>query len=114
MTAPAVAARADRSRALRVPAAVTLPLFASTLFLSAFLMFLVEPMVAKILLPVLGGAPMVWNTCVVFFQMMLLGGYGYAYATSRCADVFRYRVFHILLVAAPLMMLPFATRGEWT
>ena len=55
------------TRALRVPAAVVLPLFGATLFLSAFLMFLVEPMVAKMLLPVLGGSPMVWNTCVEFF-----------------------------------------------
>jgi len=101
-------------RVLRVPAAATLPLFGSTLFLSAFLMFLVEPMVAKMLLPVLGGTPMVWNTCVVFFQMMLLGGYGYAYATSRWVGVFRHRAFHVLLAAAPLTILPFATRGDWT
>jgi hypothetical protein len=101
------------TRALRVSAAIVLPLFGATLFLSAFLMFLVEPMVAKMLLPVLGGTPMVWNTCVVFFQMMLLAGYGYAFATSRWIDVLRHRVFHVLLVVAPLTMLPFATRGDW-
>ena len=96
------------------PAAVILPLFGATLFLSAFLMFLVEPMVAKMLLPVLGGTPMVWNTCVVFFQMMLLAGYGYAYALSRWLDAVHHRPLHVVVVAIPLTMLPFATRAAWT
>jgi hypothetical protein len=102
------------TRALRVSAAVILPLFGGTLFLSAFLMFLVEPMVAKMLLPVLGGAPMVWNTCVVFFQMMLLVGYGYAYASSRWLDAIHHRPLHVLVVAVPLTLLPFATRAAST
>ena len=59
------------------------PLFATTLFLSSFLMFAVEPMVARQMLPVLGGVPMVWNGCVVFFQAMLLAGYGGAHLISR-------------------------------
>jgi hypothetical protein len=102
------------ARAVRVSAAVTLPLFGATLFLSAFLMFLVEPMVGKMLLPVLGGTPMVWNTCVVFFQTMLLAGYGYAYGASRWLDAIRHRPIHVLVVALPLTMLPFATRAAWT
>ena len=44
------------------------------MFLSGFLLFLVEPMVAKMVLPILGGVPMVWNGCVVFFQIVMLGG----------------------------------------
>jgi hypothetical protein len=75
-------------------------------------MFLVEPMVAKMLLPLLGGSPMVWNTCVVFFQMMLLAGYGYAYGVSRWLDVTHHRPLHLVLVAAPLAMIPFAARAE--
>jgi hypothetical protein len=59
------------------------PLFAVTLFLSSFLMFTVEPMVARQMLPVLGGVPMVWNGCVVFFQAMLLAGYGGAHVLSH-------------------------------
>jgi hypothetical protein len=47
-------------------------LFPVALFLSAFLMFTAEPMIAKMVLPILGGAPMVWNTCLIFFQMALL------------------------------------------
>ena len=50
-------------------------LFATALFMSAFLLFALEPMVAKTVLPKLGGTPMVWNTCIVFFQGTLLVGY---------------------------------------
>jgi hypothetical protein len=58
-------------------------LFAATLFTSATLLFWVEPMVAKMLLPLLGGTPAVWNTCLLFFQTMLLAGYAYALFASR-------------------------------
>ena len=56
--------------------------FGATLCLSAFLMFLIEPMVAKMVLPIFGGSPMVWNTCVAFFQITLLAGYAYAHTIS--------------------------------
>src|SRR5580704_1238782 len=62
-----------------------LPLFAATLFISAGLMFLLEPMVAKMVLPQLGGSPAVWITCLVFFQATLLLGYAYAHALTRVA-----------------------------
>ena len=57
--------------------------FAVTLFVSAFLLFLVQPMVGKMVLPLLGGAPAVWATCMVFFQALLLAGYAYAHAATR-------------------------------
>ena len=62
-------------------------LFAVTLLSSAALMFLVEPMVAKMILPLLGGSPNVWNTCVVFFQAALLAGYLYAHLLPRWLGV---------------------------
>jgi hypothetical protein len=65
------------------PSAIVLPAFATTLFLSAGLMFLVEPMIAKMVLPRLGGSPAVWSTCLVFFQAVLLLGYAYAHALTR-------------------------------
>jgi hypothetical protein len=77
------------------------------MFLSAFLLFLVEPMVAKMVLPILGGAPMVWNACVVFFQIMLLAGYGYAFAASKWLRVRQHVVLHAALLAAPALVLPF-------
>ena len=57
-------------------------LFTLTLFLSAFLLFCVQPMIAKMILPLLGGSPAVWSTCMVFFQAMLLAGY----AVRPCDD----------------------------
>ena len=56
-------------------------IFTISMFLSAALLFVVEPMLANMMLPLLGGTPAVWNTCLVFFQGMLLAGYLYAYAS---------------------------------
>ena len=95
------------SRRERVTATATLPLFATALFVGSFLLFLVEPMVAKAVLPVLGGAPMVWNTCVVFFQSALLFGYGYSYAAARTIDVRKHAIAHVVVLAVPLASLPF-------
>ena len=53
--------------------------FSATIFVSAMLLFMVQPLVCKILLPYLGGTPAVWNTCMVFFYSLLLGGYYYAH-----------------------------------
>jgi hypothetical protein len=58
-------------------------LYTLTLFLSASLLFSVQPMIGKMILPLLGGTPAVWNTCLVFFQASLLLGYLYAHAGSR-------------------------------
>jgi spermidine synthase len=93
----------DRSSAL-------VRLFAATLFVSAFLMFLVEPMIARILLPSLGGAPAVWNTCLVFFQAMLLVGYAYAHGATQYLGIRRHIVVHSILVLLPLIVLPIAVR----
>lgn len=60
-----------------------IPLYALTLLLSAFLLFSVQPMVGKYLLPLLGGGPSVWNTAMLFFQLLLLGGYAYAHAMAH-------------------------------
>ena len=80
-------------------------LFAATLFLSATLLFLVQPMIAKMLLPKLGGTPQVWNTCMLFFQAALLAGYGYAHVTTgRLGDRKQSR-WHILLLLLPFALL---------
>lgn len=98
--APARVARLLDSPTLAVP------LFGSAMLLSGFLLFLVEPMIARMVLPVLGGVPMVWNGCVVFFQMAMLAGYGYAFATSRWLPVRRHVPLHLVLLAAPALVLP--------
>src|SRR5262249_40795843 len=82
-----------------------LPLFAITLFVSAALLFLVQPMIGKMLLPYLGGTPAVWNTCMVFFQAALLGGYAYAHALTRRLEVRRQLLLHAGLLVLPLVPL---------
>jgi hypothetical protein len=83
-----------------------LPLYALTLFISASLLFFMEPMTAKMLLPFLGGAPAVWNTCVLFFQVSLLAGYAYAYASSRWLSSRIQLLAQLLLLAAGFLFLP--------
>ena len=83
-------------------------IFATTLFVSATLLFSVQPMIAKMLLPLLGGAPAVWNTCMVFFQTMLLAGYAYAHYTSAWLGFRRQASLHVLLLVAAGMFLPVA------
>jgi hypothetical protein len=85
-------------------------LFAFTVIVSAGLMFLVEPMVARMVLPRAGGGPMVWNTCVVFFQLMLLAGYWYARFLTAKADRRRLAV-HGLVLLAPIAFLPLSIGG---
>ena len=58
-------------------------IFTTTVFLSAYLLFVVQPMIGKVMLPALGGTPMVWNTTMLFFQILLLGGYLYAHILSK-------------------------------
>jgi hypothetical protein len=87
-------------------------LFALTLFVSAALLFSVEPMVAKVLLPLLGGTPAVWNTCIVFFQAVLLVGYGYAVIATRWR--FKYQLAaQILLLALAFVSLPIGLTDSW-
>src|SRR6266478_5200238 len=69
-------------RALRI-SLPSVPLYAATLFVSALLLFWVQPLIAKMMLPLLGGAPAVWNTAMMFFQLVLLAGYGYAHLLTR-------------------------------
>ncbi|MGR8929326.1 MAG: fused MFS/spermidine synthase [Gammaproteobacteria bacterium] len=83
-------------------------LFAGTLFLSALLMFVLQPMFGKLLLPLLGGTPAVWNTCMVFYQTLLFGGYFYAHwLTNRVADL-RQIQMHSALMIFSLFALPVA------
>ncbi len=81
-------------------------LYAVTIFVSAILLFSVQPMVGKMTLPSLGGTPAVWNTCMVFFQAALLAGYAYAHGTVRWLGVRRQAALHMVLLTIPLFVLP--------
>ena len=89
-------------------------LFAATLFLSAALLFLIQPILARMVLPNFGGASAVWTTCMLFFQGALLAGYGYAHLHSkRLTDRAGYAI-HVALMLAPLALLPIAFPSVWT
>lgn len=88
-----------------------LALYALTIFLGAALLFLVEPMVAKMALPLLGGSPAVWNTCVLFFQAALLAGYAWAHWSTRVLGPRVQALVQSLLMLAPLAVLPVMLRG---
>ena len=87
-------------------------LYAATLFLSAGLLFFVEPMIGKMVLPYLGGTPSVWNTCLVFFQVSLLLGYLYAHLSTRWLSVRRQILLHGVILLVPLVSLPITLRGN--
>ena len=112
MTAAPPDARSDVTRRRAGPA--VLALFTATSFLGAVLVFLVQPMVSKRLLPLLGGTPAVWNTSMVFFQGALLLGYGYTHlATTRLRSRAQV-VVHLVVLLVPLVALPIALPSGWT
>jgi spermidine synthase len=88
-----------------------LPVYAATLFTSAFLLFWVQPLIAKMLLPLIGGAPAVWNTAMMFFQLVLLAGYLYAHMLSRRVPAALQPWIHGVVVLAAFAILPFAIRA---
>lgn len=81
------------------------PLFVGTIFVGSFLLFLVQPMIARMALPRLGGASAVWNSAMLVYQALLLGGYAYAHALSRL-NVRNQSVVHLVLLAAAALLLP--------
>ena len=86
-------------------------LFAVTLFAGAFLLFALEPMFGKMLLPLFGGSPAVWNTSLVFYQLVLLAGYAYANLLQRRLTILQQTFVHGALVVAALLFLPTALPG---
>jgi hypothetical protein len=89
-------------------------LFGVTIFVGASLLFLVQPMFARMALPLLGGAPAVWNTAMVFYQATLLAGYAYAHVTTRWLGPRRQAGLHLLVLLLPLLVLPIALPPGWT
>jgi hypothetical protein len=86
--------------------------FQLTIAIGAFLLFLVEPMAARFLLPWFGGSPSVWSTCLLFFQAALLGGYVYAHLTRRLGPARQARL-HLLLLAIANVTLPILPSPSW-
>ncbi len=94
------------------PLSASIRPYAVTIFLSAFLLFLVQPIIAKQILPWFGGSAAVWTTCLVFFQSILLAGYAYADLTNRLG-VRRQTMLHIGLLLLSLLTLPIIASSGW-
>ena len=88
-------------------------LFAISLFLSSTLLFLIQPMEAKRLLPLLGGTPAVWNTCMLFFQALLLAGYAYSHLLTEKGTPRRQAMIHAVVLLLPFLCLAIGV-PDWT
>jgi len=89
-------------------------LYGLTLFVSALLLFSIQPMFAKMVLPKLGGAPAVWSVAMVFFQTTLLAGYAYAHVLNRTLRSRRAAMLHLVLVGVTAIALPIAVAPGWS
>src|SRR4030042_4614517 len=88
-------------------------LYISTIFLSAFLLFQIQPMIAKMILPWFGGVAAVWITAMLFFQTVLLIGYLYAHWSVRKLSHRTQFAVHALLLGASLLLLPLTPALSW-
>lgn len=88
-------------------------LYALSIFLSAFLLFLVQPLIARIILPWFGGSAAVWTTCLMFFQTVLLAGYFYAHTVTRRLRPKTQAIVHVVLLAASMAVLPILPGTSW-
>ena len=109
-----LAVRGAQARQLLVSNAGVLQIFAATIFLSAFLLFSVQPVFAKMVLPKLGGSPSVWAVSMCFFQAVLLAGYCYAHALNRYAPGRTGAAIHLTLMALAVLALPFGLPANAT
>ena len=87
--------------------------YALAIFVGAFLLFQVQPLIGKYILPWFGGGPGVWTTCMLFFQMVLLGGYAYAHMLSRWFRPRTQVILHLALLAASVALLPITPADTW-
>src|SRR5664279_5055801 len=98
------------------PAYGTLPrmaAYALTIFTGAFLLFQVQPLIGKYILPWFGGGPGVWTTCLVFFQVVLLAGYAYAHFTTRLLKARAQAFVHLGLLAGALALSHITPADAW-
>ncbi len=87
--------------------------FALTILVSAFLVFQVQPVISKFILPWFGGSPAVWTTCLLFFQVVLFAGYAYAHAATRYLRPTTQGIIHIALIMVALFVLPITPSATW-
>ncbi|MBI1803637.1 MAG: fused MFS/spermidine synthase [Ignavibacteria bacterium] len=88
-------------------------LYSITIVLSAFLLFLVQPIISKYILPWFGGSAAVWTTCIVFFQTFLLFGYAYSHLITRYLRPRQQIILHVLILLLALVLLPIIPGDQW-
>ena len=93
--------------------AARVALYASTILLSAFLLFLVQPMIARIIVPWFGGSSAVWITCLLFFQVGLLLGYYYAFWIINRLPIRAQKILHLSLLGLGILVLPILPSSYW-
>ena len=94
-------------------AAAIILAYAITIFLSAFLLFQVQPLISKFILPWFGGSPAVWTTCMLFFQLVLFGGYAYAHVLAAWLGSRGQLGVHVVLLLAAAVFLPIVPNETW-
>src|SRR5947209_4681924 len=104
----AVTERAAAGRNRRV-----LIVYTAAIFVSALLLFSVQPLFTKMVLPRLGGSPAVWSVAMVFFQSLLLAGYAYAHYLTKASNRIVPVVVHLALLAVALVTLPLSIHSGW-
>src|SRR5262249_31704864 len=87
--------------------------FAATIFVSAFLLFQLQPLVSKYILPWFGGTPAVWTMCVLFFQTLLFGGYAYAHFSASWLKPKQQAILHLALIVVALLLLRVIPGDAW-
>lgn len=97
-----------------VSGSLVLLAFTTTMFLSASLLFFVQPLFARITLPEIGGAPAVWTTAMLFFQSVLIGGYVYAHVITKYLPLKAQVILHLSLWAVALFFLPLGISTDWS
>jgi len=88
-------------------------LYGTAVLLSAFLLFLVQPLLGKYILPWFGGSPSVWTTCMLFFQVLLLGGYSYAHLIASRLSPRKQALLHVYMLVSTVFLLPIAPSEIW-
>src|SRR5215203_1454926 len=89
-----------------------MPAFALTIFTGAFLLFQVQPLIAKYILPWFGGGPGVWTICMLFFQLALLAGYAYAHALTKL-ELRKQLILHVCIMIVAGLFLPIIPSASW-
>src|SRR5438477_11736786 len=111
VTAPKPVAATDQSSALRNR--LVLAVYTAAIFVSALLLFSVQPLFTKMVLPRLGGSPAVWSVAMVFFQSLLLAGYSYAHFLMQIRNRVIPVAVHLALLVVALLTLPLSIASTW-